>query len=87
MVEQMEIDNGGGAARALQPQIHNIVVQNMRNNDRRERITALIDRINGNPFPAHINDIAALRKLTNFELRSIRFTHNNVNILINGGTC
>ena len=82
MVEQMEIDRGGAA----RPQVHNIVVQNMRNNDRRERITALIDRINGNPFPAHINDIAALRKLTTFELRSIRFIHDNINFLINGGT-
>jgi hypothetical protein len=58
----------------------------MRNNDRRDRITALIDRIDGNPFPAHINDIAALRKLTSFKLKGIRFTHNNVNFLINSGT-
>ena len=70
----------------LLPLNQNIVVQNIRGNERRDRINNLINLINGNPFNQHIEKIAALKKLTNFELRNINFTHDGNDYLVTSGT-
>jgi hypothetical protein len=73
-------------ADALQSLDQQIVVQNIRGNERRDRIKALITQINGKEFRGQIRNIAALRKLTSFELKNIRFRHGGIDYLVTGGT-